>query len=455
MKKDKSAECKFRDFRTLLLLATSIYLIVLQCHVGAAQTSVEGTDYKKDQRVCLNIGDKVNLAIFEQLELAEDKWGGSSRTPQPDLFRSFIQRPELSGERTIQENEQIALPFLGQIRAASLTTAELELAVAKAFGAMFHRPAFVTVLSVEHNPIYVLGLVRNAGSYKYSAGMTVLHAFALAGGVERRPTELWQGLEAAREESRTAQLRASASRLLARQAVLRAERDAVEPAVPPQLARLLGHADAQVLVNDEAASRRLTLATRNVTERSLRAAVETSKSELELAKDRLVPLDANIKLRKERLTALTTLSSSGAASKAQLVEVQSSLFDVEGRRSESLAAIAVAKRRLEQAESELMRFDIENKNQLQLDIAAADRQNLDDLTMIEHSRETLKAFQIDGVNASPARKADSLVFEVFRRSGGATQIIQAQETFELEPGDLVRVRETPPYELTLSSSERE
>ena len=79
----------------------------------------------------LKIGDKVNLAIYERLDKAEDKWGAQRRPL--DIQGSFIQRMEMSGERVIQEDESVTIPFLGPIHAASVTASEFEKAVADAF----------------------------------------------------------------------------------------------------------------------------------------------------------------------------------------------------------------------------------------------------------------------------------------------------------------------------------
>ncbi len=59
----------------------------------------------------LRIGDKINLAVF--VRLAHDKWDRQAEAA--DASRSFLQRAEFSGERTIQDNGVLALPLLGLI----------------------------------------------------------------------------------------------------------------------------------------------------------------------------------------------------------------------------------------------------------------------------------------------------------------------------------------------------
>ena len=331
------------------------------------------------------------------------------------------------------------MPFLKQVRAAGSPSSDLETAVASRFEGVFHRGAFVSVISVEHKPIFIVGPVKNPGTYKYTFGMTVLHAIALAGGTDRS-VETWQALEAAREETKLEQSAVVASRLLARQAILRAERDGSTVAVPSRLAQLVGTAEASTLVDDEAALRRLVLAARRAKEATLRSAVESAKGELEFAKDRVSPIEANINLRTDRLKAISSLAGHGIASKSQLVEVQNSLSDAEGRKQEMLSAAAAAKHKLELAEEELVRFGIENETQLHLDISAVDKQIADNLSTISHGQKVLKAFNANSGNLSNSARQNAFRYDILRRSGGETQTIRAEAISELEPGDLVQVK---------------
>ncbi|MGB8870879.1 MAG: polysaccharide biosynthesis/export family protein [Rhodomicrobium sp.] len=407
----------------------------------ASQPEEAPADHATAKAGALRIGDKVNFSLYERIERQEDKWS-SPQQRLPDLSRSFLQRSEVSGERTIQDDGTISLPFIGQIPVAGLTNSELEQAVAKAFEAVFHRPAFVTVLSVEHNPIYIVGPVKNPGSYKYTADMTALHAIALAGGIERPQQDSWQAVEAIHEEAKIESARTNASRLLARVAVLRAERDEKPVTIPPRLAQILGEAEAEAIISDEKALRSLVLTTRQTRETGLRAAIESAKNEIEIANDRITPLENIIKLRNDRLKAMTSLSSTGIASRAQLVEVQATLFDVESRKEEALASLAVAKQKLQQAEQESAQFQLQNKTQTENEIAAASREVIDNIASIDSGKETLRTVKSSLANRMKSQKTD-YTLEVLRKTSDGTKLIQANDLTELEPGDLVRVKPPP------------
>ena len=57
----------------------------------------------------------------------------------------------------------------------------------------------MNIVDVARQPIYVVGKVKNSGSFDYTPGMTVLHAIALAGGFDKAPIEPWQVAELSRE----------------------------------------------------------------------------------------------------------------------------------------------------------------------------------------------------------------------------------------------------------------
>jgi exopolysaccharide production protein ExoF len=58
------------------------------------------------------VGDRLKLAFYERVDVEEDKWG---RTSSASALRSILQRPELSGEYTVQEDGTITVPLLGSI----------------------------------------------------------------------------------------------------------------------------------------------------------------------------------------------------------------------------------------------------------------------------------------------------------------------------------------------------
>jgi len=114
-------------------------------------------------------------------------------------LRGILQRPELTGEYTVQEDGTISVPLLGFIPVANRSAQQVHDDLLESFNQLLGRKGMVNILSLERAPVYVLGPVRNPGSFKYASGMTILHAIALAGGLDRGSNDPWQKIEAVRE----------------------------------------------------------------------------------------------------------------------------------------------------------------------------------------------------------------------------------------------------------------
>jgi polysaccharide export outer membrane protein len=93
----------------------------------------------------------------------------------------------LTGEFRVNDGGNIALPLVGAVHAAGLTSTELEASVGTALrrGKLVHDPS-VAVEIIAYRPIYVLGEVNKPGQYPYQPGMTVVTAAAVAGGFTYR-----------------------------------------------------------------------------------------------------------------------------------------------------------------------------------------------------------------------------------------------------------------------------
>jgi polysaccharide export outer membrane protein len=96
----------------------------------------------------------------------------------------------LTGEFRVNDSGAIAVPLVGSVRAAGLTTHQLEAAVGDALkrAKMLRDPSVVAEITA-YRPIFVLGEVNKPGQYPYQPGMTVVTAAAVAGGFTYRAVE--------------------------------------------------------------------------------------------------------------------------------------------------------------------------------------------------------------------------------------------------------------------------
>ncbi len=96
----------------------------------------------------------------------------------------------LTGEFRVNDSGNIAVPLVGAVHAAGLTSSGLETAVGSALRRdnLVRNPS-VAVEVIAYRPIYVLGEVNKPGQYPYQPGMTVVTAVAVAGGFTYRAVQ--------------------------------------------------------------------------------------------------------------------------------------------------------------------------------------------------------------------------------------------------------------------------
>ena len=92
--------------------------------------------------------------------------------------------PELSRKEVlVRVDGKISFPLIGDIPAAGMTPAELTETIQKGLTNYVTAPVVtVTVTSPGSQKVYVLGEVMKTGEYPILKSLTVLQAFALAGG---------------------------------------------------------------------------------------------------------------------------------------------------------------------------------------------------------------------------------------------------------------------------------
>jgi polysaccharide export outer membrane protein len=95
----------------------------------------------------------------------------------------------------VNDSGNVALPLVGTVHAAGLSSAELEAAVARALQrSNLVREPSVSVEVTAYRPIFVLGEVNKPGQFAYQPGMTVVTAVALAGGFTYRAVDAYAAI---------------------------------------------------------------------------------------------------------------------------------------------------------------------------------------------------------------------------------------------------------------------
>lgn len=88
---------------------------------------------------------------------------------------------DLSGVFQIDANGSISLPLIGTLQASGRTIQGLEQYITEQYNHYLRDPK-VNLQVTQYRPFFILGEVKQPGSYPFIPGMTIKNAIALAGG---------------------------------------------------------------------------------------------------------------------------------------------------------------------------------------------------------------------------------------------------------------------------------
>jgi polysaccharide export outer membrane protein len=96
---------------------------------------------------------------------------------------------DLTGPYRVSDSGTVAMPLVGQLQAQGLSVADFQKSLVERLNARAIKSPDVTVQVNEYRPFFILGEVKNPGSYPYVPNMTVLTAVAIAGGFTFRAAQ--------------------------------------------------------------------------------------------------------------------------------------------------------------------------------------------------------------------------------------------------------------------------
>jgi polysaccharide biosynthesis/export protein len=96
---------------------------------------------------------------------------------------------DITGEYEIDASGHVSIPLAGHLKAAGLTTQQLERSITSALSKGIVRDPRVNVEIALYRSYYILGEVKKSGEYPYRLGLTVMDAVASAGGFTYRANE--------------------------------------------------------------------------------------------------------------------------------------------------------------------------------------------------------------------------------------------------------------------------
>jgi polysaccharide export outer membrane protein len=116
---------------------------------------------------------------------AQQKASGDYQINASDVLEiSTWKEPDLSREEVIVRTDgKISFPLINDIQAAGRSPIELKRAIEKGLSKYVEKPVVtVTVREPNSQKFYILGEILNTGEYPMNKQLSVLQAFAMAGG---------------------------------------------------------------------------------------------------------------------------------------------------------------------------------------------------------------------------------------------------------------------------------
>ena len=103
--------------------------------------------------------------------------------PQDGLSITVWNQADLGGDYTVEADGTFAFPLVGRVRAGGLTIREFEAELVRLLAAGYFNKPQVTVSIGDYRSqrIFVMGAVREPGTYSLTGGMTLIEALASAG----------------------------------------------------------------------------------------------------------------------------------------------------------------------------------------------------------------------------------------------------------------------------------
>jgi polysaccharide biosynthesis/export protein len=109
--------------------------------------------------------------------------------PGDALLITVFGDSDLTGPYRVSDSGAISMSLIGQVIAQGLTVQELQQKLMERLQQRALKAPDVAVQVTEYRPFFILGEVKNPGSYPYVPNMTVLSAVAIAGGFTFRASE--------------------------------------------------------------------------------------------------------------------------------------------------------------------------------------------------------------------------------------------------------------------------
>lgn len=382
-----------------------------------------------------DVSDAYRLTTGDKISLRVVIWDEEER--------AYVIWPAVSGEYSIQTEGRITLPLAGRVQAAGHTPEELADEIATALEKQVRsndRPS-TTVEVAEYSPFFIMGAVNDPGAYPTRPGLTVLQAFALAGGGRRLEEAGVDTFAILRETGTLDQVQAELLRAQITSIRLKAEvEEHTSLHFPDSLVRPDGTGTPTNLLEEE---RRIFTSRKTALEReqaSLTELITLLSTEIESLEKKMESQQEQLDLAEEYLQNTQSLVDKGLARTPQLTQAQRSLFEIEAKTLDLQNSFYRAQQSIKEAERDVLALKANRATQAAVELQIVNAR----IETLRSRRDTMRRLLLErGAEIGPAGEDQHYIrtFRLQRGRGEAQQILYGPDTVVV-PGDVITVEQT-------------
>ena len=393
----------------------------------------------------LMAGDQVKIQFFSQITLQAGK--NSSASVKSNSRISVYERSDLSGNFTIAGNGTLSHPKFGLIKAKGKHLHQLEYALKQHYLKTTGKKIKVRATFVMRPPVYVAGLVKHPGAYKYMQGMTVMQVVTLASGLYRPGAGLQSSEMIDQQRAVVAKSEQLLVFALVRQARLRAlQNNSNNISTSQKLIRMVGKTRARKLIHSENKLFQRTRKSKALYRKRLMEAKQLANAEIKTIKSQKRNFLNQQKiverklLRYRKIYKRSRVRASMQADK-EMAQFELQHLNLQNEQTKLASSMIQAKYKINKIEQELAAQDVAELVKLETDMDGLEIQLIGYRADLTTARTALGTFASKVKRrAKVSKKKPHLAYELTRRTDGNFNSFAASANTFVKPGDVIKVK---------------
>jgi len=361
--------------------------------------------------------------------------------PGDELKVDVFRLPEHSGNFTVRTDGTIIVPGVGAVAVAGLTSNEATTAISKQLSGRTTSNSLISVDISRYRPIFVLGQVMTPGRYDYLEGMTVLHAIAVAGGMNKIVnSDNSMSTSIIRERERLAKLRIDVENHEKTIAQLKAEATTIKASL-----NLIQTGKNENQEKDPKVNYEFMEAKRNKVAKLydlLKSELIAIDSEVKFLNNKIRDSSEISELMRKTLLQYEALAEKKLFRMKDLTDVKRDSFLTNIEELNARAAVERAKQRKIEIEKQISELKFKETFEPLIEALETEKRLALLMEEVKFAEETLRNYV--GISATLAQNSNfrSQIKEkyiLFRHDENTMKQINATELTKLLPGDLLKV----------------